>query len=89
MCFVAIHFIQHYNKTKGEKMVLDAEIIGKNIRKIRKSANKSQEAFAEKLEVSTRTVSNIENGVVVPSLQTVANISENFNCSVDSIIRKD
>ena len=88
MRFVAIRFIQQYNKTKGEKMVLDAEIIGKNIRKIRKSANESQETFAEKLEVSTRSVSNIENGAVVPSLQTVANISENFNCSVDSIIRK-
>ena len=70
-------------------MLLDAEIIGKNIREIRKFANKSQEAFAEKLEVSTRTVSNIENGIVVPSLQTVANISESFNCSIDYIIRKD
>lgn len=88
MRFVAIRFIQQYNKTKGEKMVLDAEIIGKNIWKIRKSANESQETFAAKLEVSTRSVSNIENGAVVPSLQTVANISENFNCSVDSIIRK-
>ena len=89
MRFVEKYSYTQYNKTKGEKMVLDAEIIGKNIRKIRKSANKTQEAFADKLEVSTRTVSNIENGVVVPSLQTVANISENFNCSVDSIIRKD
>ena len=70
-------------------MVLDAEYIGNYIRDIRKSANKSQEAFAELLNVSTRTVSNIENGVVIPSLQTIANIADCFDCSVDSIIRKD
>ena len=70
-------------------MILDAEFIGNNIRDIRKAANKSQEMFAEQIETSTRPVSNIENGVVIPSLQTIANISECFNRSVDSIIRKE
>ena len=70
-------------------MILDAEFIGNNIREIRKAANKSQEMFAEQIETSTRTVSNIENGTVIPSLQTIANISERFNRSVDSIIRKE
>ena len=70
-------------------MILDAEFIGNNIRDIRKAANKSQEKFAEQIETSTRTVSNIENGTVIPSLRTIANISECFNRSVDSIIRKE
>lgn len=55
-------------------MILDAELIGKNIRNIRKSAKESQEAFAEKIDSTARTVSNIENGAVVPMLQTIANI---------------
>ena len=75
--------------SRGETMILDAEFIGVNVRNIRKSANQSQETFAEIVDVSTHTVSNIENGVVVPSLQTIVNIAERFNCSVDSIIRKD
>ena len=70
-------------------MVLDAVFIGNNIRNIRKSANKSQESFAEQIDTTPRTVSNIENGVVLPSLQTIANISECFNLSIDSIIRKE
>lgn len=70
-------------------MILDAENIGKNIRQIRKTAKMSQEEFAEEINITARTVSNIENGVVIPTLQTVAKISENFNCSVDFIIRKE
>ncbi len=70
-------------------MTLDAESIGKNIRNIRKAAKKSQEAFAEEIDSTARTVSNIENGAVVPMLQTIANISERFNCSVEHIIRKE
>ena len=89
-----MHFVEkcsyiRYNNIKGEKMILDAEFIGKNIRDIRKAAKKSQESFAEEIDSTARTVSNIENGAVVPMLQTIANISEKFNCSVDSIIKKE
>ena len=89
MHFVEKCFYARYNDIKGEKMTLDAESIGKNIRNIRKAAKKSQEAFAEEIDSTARTVSNIENGAVVPMLQTIANISERFNCSVDSIIKKE
>ena len=89
MCFVEKCSHARYNNIKGEEMILDAEFIGKNIRDIPKAAKKSQEAFAEEIDSTARTVSNIENGSVVPKLQTVANISERFNCSVDSIIRKE
>lgn len=89
MHFVEKCFYARYNDIKGEKMVLDAEFIGKKIRYIRKSAKKSQEAFAEEIDSTARTVCNIENGAVVPMLQTIANISEKFNYSVDSIIKKE
>ena len=70
-------------------MNLDAEYIGNNIRNIRKAAKQSQESFAEQIDTTPRTISNIENGVGLPSLQTLANISECFNLSIDSIIRKE
>lgn len=89
MRFVEKCSYTRYNKFKGEEMILDAEFIGKNIRDIRKAAKKSQEAFAEEIDSTARTISNIENGSVVPMLQTIANISEKFNCSVDSIIKKE
>lgn len=89
MRFVEKCSYTRYNNIKGEEMILDAEFIGKNIRDIRKAAKKSQEAFAEEIDSTARTISNIENGSVVPMLQTIANISEKFNCSVDSIIKKE
>ena len=67
-------------------MALDTKLIGNNIRKIRKNAKKSQEAFAEKIEASVRTISNIENGTVLPSINTLYNIAQSFGCSVDSLI---
>ncbi len=70
-------------------MFLDARYIGNNIRSIRKNAKQSQETFAEVIETSSRTISNIENGIVIPSLQTVANIAEQFGCTVESIIKKE
>ena len=70
-------------------MLLDVKMIGERIRTIRKEQNKSQEAFAEMIDTSTRTISNVENGAVVPSLQTVANIAEQCGCTIDSIVRRD
>lgn len=67
-------------------MELDAKLIGNKIKEIRKSAHKSQEGFAETIDTSARTVCNIENGVVLPSLQTVVNIAEQFKSSVDDIV---
>ena len=55
-------------------MALDTKLIGNNIRKIRKNAKISQEAFAEKIEASVRTISNIENGTVLPSINTLYNM---------------
>jgi len=40
------------------------EVIGNNIKKMREIAGISQEAFAEKLDVSRATLSAIENGHV-------------------------
>lgn len=70
-------------------MNLDAEVIGENIRNIRKDAKQTQEEFAEEIGISTRSVSYIENGCVIPSLQTIVNIIEIFDCRLDKIICRE
>ena len=70
-------------------MKLDAKDIGNRIKAIRLSEHKSQETFAEIIDTSSRTVSNIENGFVIPTLQTVANKTDSFNCSLDVIVGKE
>lgn len=70
-------------------MLLNAKEIGRRIKNIRKTENLSQEEFAEVIETSSRTVSNVENGLVIPSLQTIANIAEQYHVSIDSIIGRE
>ncbi len=65
---------------------LRATEIGERIRQIRKDANVSQEKFAEIIESSTQTVSNIETGKVIPNIQTLVNIAYNYNYSLDLIV---
>ena len=52
----------------------DYEPIGKRIRKIRQERNMTQEALAEKLNVSNQHISDIErglNGMSIPSLMEI------------------
>lgn len=67
-------------------MPLDAVAIGERIRKLRKESQKSQEEFAEMIDTSSRTISNLENGVVIPTAQTLANIAISCNITVDEIM---
>lgn len=55
---------------------LEAKRIGKLVRKLRKEVMKqTQEQFAEGIDRSTKTVSNIEHGMVVPAMDTMLRIS--------------
>ncbi len=65
---------------------LDALEIGERIRKVRKSTHLSQEKFAEIIDSSTQTVSNIETGRVIPTTQTMANIAHTCGVSIDKIV---
>ncbi len=54
-----------------------ARTIGNNVFFVRKfELNMTQEEFAEFLDISKDTVSNIERGKVVPSTDTLLRISE-------------
>ncbi len=67
-------------------MELNAIAIGERIRGVRNSANYSQEKFAEIINTSTQTVSNIETGAVIPTIQTLVNIAERFDLSLDKLV---
>lgn len=61
--------------------------IGKIIRQIRKSSEyKTQERFAELIDCSVETVSNIERGLVLISTSTLAKVSEACGISANYIL---
>ena len=65
----------------------DLKTIGKIVRHIRKSNKmRTQESFAELIDSSVETVSNIERGLVLISTKTLASIAENCNTSTDHIL---
>ena len=65
----------------------DLLTIGEIVRQLRKgSTHKTQEQFAELIDTSPETVSNIERGLVVPNTKTLINIAEKCNVSMDYIL---
>ena len=68
-------------------IIRDVSNIGKNVRKIRKQElNKTQEEFAEMIDMSKDTVSNIERCQVVPTMNCMVRISNVTNKTIDSFL---
>lgn len=65
---------------------MNYEIMGKNIARIRNKNHLTQEQLAEKINISTVFVSQIETAVRKPSLETIHKISVALNTTIDSLI---
>ena len=63
--------------------------VGKNIIKIRKDNNLTQDDLANKYFVTRQTISNWENGKTYPDLETLVKISNDFNVSLDILLKED
>ena len=59
--------------------------IGKNIQAIRKSNGYTQERLAEKIEVSVRYISDIEQDRAKPSYEVLIRICNLFHIGIDQI----
>ena len=56
------------------------------IKALREAAKLTQEDLAAKCNVSWRTISNLERGLVVPDLVMLVEIAQIFNTSLDDLI---
>lgn len=63
--------------------------LGKTIRQIRQQKKLSQEAFAEKLDVSRQTVYNWETNQVYPSLENLMEICKVFKVSMSAFLKEE
>ena len=66
---------------------MDYSVLGRNIRKARKSASITQEKLAEYADLSTAFISQIERGIRKPSLETVCSISAILKTSIDDLLK--
>ena len=77
MCFVANYSKLCYNKLRVRLVSkLNPKFVGAKVKEWRLSVNETQEEFAEHINRTVETVSNIERGLVLPTLETVVNIFE-------------
>ena len=89
---VDLRYNLRYNILLGDKMnkqivKRDVNNIGKNVRKTRKhELNQTQEQFAEMIDMSKDTVSNIERGVVIPTMLCMVQISNATHKTIDSYL---
>ena len=70
---------------KGDREV-DQKKIGNFLKELRKEKNLTQEQFAEKLNVSGRTVSRWETGTNMPDISLLAEIAELYEVGISEII---
>ena len=63
--------------------------IGKQISNIRKDHQLTQEEFGRLFHVTRQTVSNWENRKSFPDLHTLVEISNQFNVSLDTLLKGD
>ncbi len=60
-----------------------------NLQKLRKRENMSQEALAEKLDVTRQSVSKWESGASYPEMDKLISICKIFNVDMDTLVNKD
>lgn len=68
---------------------MDYEVMGRNIARIRNKNHLTQEQLAERINISTVFVSQIETAVRKPSLETIYKISTALNTTIDTLIGND
>ena len=76
-------------KIKVGVNVLNYELLGKQIRKQRKEKKYTLEQLAEKLDVSTTFIGQIERAKGIPSLETLVKIANVLEISIDSLLLGD
>ncbi len=69
--------------------ILSSKILSKNIKKCRKKIGLSQDKLARRAGIPYSTYLKIESGYTPnPSIQTVINIAEALNISVDYLLNR-
>ncbi len=63
--------------------------LGKCLAEIRKENGLTQEELAERYSVTRQTISNWENSKSYPDLETLVMISDDFNVSLDAMLKGD
>lgn len=65
---------------------MDAQKVGKRIQEVRKSRGLTQSELSQKVDLSTKYISNIECGFKTPKLNTFVEIANALQCDANSLL---
>ncbi len=63
--------------------------LGEKIKRLRKERGYTQEQFAEMIDISSRNVSNIEQGLSFPKPETLEKIVKSLDITIDKLFISD
>jgi transcriptional regulator with XRE-family HTH domain len=66
--------------------MIDKENIGKRIQEIRKRNKLNQIGFAKSLNLAQQTLSQVETGMIAPSLEFLQNLTEKYCISYEWVL---
>ena len=64
-------------------------MLGEKIKLYRENLNMTQNEIAEVLGVKSTTISKYESGILEPNIESLKNLSELFNVSIDELLKDD
>lgn len=64
----------------------DAAVFGKHLRELRNKRKMTQEDLATAAGLTSVYISNLENGLAVPSLTTILQLAAALRCKVASLV---
>ncbi len=67
-------------------MQIDYNSLGSRIQEARKNQGLTQEQLAERADLSTTHISNIENAKKIPSLKAIVSIANALSITVDALL---
>ena len=73
---------------RGDEVVLDAEKIGRTIRRLRNERGLSQEVFSGLAALDRTHYSKIERGLRTPSLETIFKIAQALEMRPSDLVRE-
>ena len=74
-------------KLNYEEAMVSRIEFGNRVRKLRKAKGLTQDVLAEKIDISARNLSDIENGKVNPYYSTIYSIAKAFGISMSELLK--
>lgn len=71
---------------ENSEITLNCEVLGSNLKKLRKERKLSREEFANRIGVSSRIIADYEDGFKTSRLETFYKISIVLGVTMDSIL---